>query len=49
MKEETEAVEAGIAAATEAVETAVSSGLNTAMNKFNRKVGSDKDESKEEQ
>lgn len=48
MKEETEAVEAGIAAAAEAVETSVASGLHTAMNRFNRKVGSDKGESKDE-
>lgn len=44
MKEEADAVESGIAAAAEAVETTVSDGLNTAMNRFNRKVGSDKED-----
>lgn len=44
MKEESEAVESGLSTATEAVETVVSQGLNTAMNRFNRKAGTEKDE-----
>lgn len=44
MKEEMEAVESGLSTAVEAVETVVEHGLTTAMNRFNRKVTTEKDE-----
>ncbi|GAB4383519.1 MAG: aminoacyl-tRNA hydrolase [Phycisphaerales bacterium] len=44
MKEEMEAVESGLATAVEAVETVVQHGLTTAMNRFNRKITTEKDE-----